>query len=291
MNNKSYVLPDKDIPIAEANYMSLYGATGSADYSIEAAADEADKLGIYNLNDHTCEGFETTEHSSSKRIFHPHTNHNHYDRYDDDIHMDIASGITAVTYKSIDEALFDRKFKSRRKSISFNSTTGNASVTGSVGKSPIGMALFNMLAGAGVVGLPVTYKNSGLATGITMMVLVALLSVYTLRLQVATGKKVHCEDYERLVSTAFGTFGYYLISFSILIFDIGACITYTIILGNSARDVMDYLFGGFWGSFQSRQIVIFVIYSALILPFCLGKNFEFIEKVGNMRSWLARGWC
>ena len=139
-----------------------------------------------------------------------------------------------------------------------------------------------MLAGCGVVGLPITYKNSGLFTGITMMIIVAILSVYTLRLQVQTGKKVKCEDYERLVSKCFGVYGYYLISFSILIFDIGACLTYTIILGNSARDVMDYLFGGFWGSFESRQIVVAAIYICLILPFCLGKNFEFIEKVSAL---------
>ena len=271
----SYVLPDKDMPIAEATYMSLYGATGSADYSIEAAADEVDKLGIYNLNNHDCEGFETTEHSTKEHRLIPSTAHKD---------SDAASGITAITYQSIDEALFELKFRTRkkRKSTSQSGRARRGSTVGTVGTSPIGMALFNMLAGAGVVGLPVTYKNSGLATGIAMMAMVAVLSVYTLRLQVATGKKVQCEDYERLVSKAFGATGYYLISFSILIFDIGACITYTIILGNSARDVMDYLFGGFWGSFESRQLVIFTIYCGLILPFCLGKNFEFIEKVSAL---------
>lgn len=114
------------------------------------------------------------------------------------------------------------------------------------------------------------------------MVIVAILSVYTLRLQVDTGKKVKCVDYEKLVSKCFGVYGYYFISFSILIFDIGACLTYTIILGNSAKDVMDFMFGGFWGGTAGRQIVLATIYTCMILPFCLGKNFEFIEKVSAL---------
>eukprot|EP01084_Bolivina_argentea_P121583 215465_1 len=249
----SYMLPDKDIPISEANYMSLYGAT--ADFSIEAADEEANRLSIYNLNTH-----DTSHTTAYKPSIHG----------TDTSTEDQDDALTTLTHQSYDEALWQHKY--RRKST-FDGTVGN---------SPIYKAIFNMLAGCGVVGLPVTYKNSGLCTGITMMIVVAILSVYTLRLQIDTGKKVKCEDYERLVSKCFGVWGYYLISFSILIFDIGACLTYTIILGNSARDVMDYLFGGFWGSFESRQIVIAVIYICLILPFALGKNFEFIEKVSAL---------
>ena len=90
-------------------------------------------------------------------------------------------------------------------------------------------------------------------------------------------------DYEKLVSKCFGVYGYYFISFSILIFDIGACLTYTIILGNSAKDVMEFMFGGdFWSGPHGRQVVIAAIYTCMILPFCLGKNFEFIEKVSAL---------
>lgn len=42
------------------------------------------------------------------------------------------------------------------------------------GTSPIYCAIFNMLAGCGTVGLPVTYKDSGVIVGIILMVLVAM---------------------------------------------------------------------------------------------------------------------
>ena len=150
------------------------------------------------------------------------------------------------------------------------------------GKSPIISTLPNMLAGCGVVGLPITYAYSGLFTGIIIMILIAGLSVYTLRMLIVTGKKNKCQDYERLVSKCFGIKGYYFISFNLLIFDIGACLTYTIILGNSAKAVMEYIFkleNDPTTANIYRQIFITIIYICLILPFCLGRDFSFIEKV------------
>ena len=53
-------------------------------------------------------------------------------------------------------------------------------------------------------------------------------------------------------------------------------------MGNSATAVMDYLWGGFWGTHRARQIVVAAMYTILILPFCMGKNFEFIERVSAL---------
>ena len=88
-----------------------------------------------------------------------------------------------------------------------------------------------------------------------------------MRLLVDTGIKCGVEDYERLVSHCFGFFGYYLASFSILLFDIGACLCYTIILGNCAQDVMEYLFDLGLGTTENRQLFIVFIHLFVILPF------------------------
>jgi len=145
------------------------------------------------------------------------------------------------------------------------------------GTSPLYSAIFNMLAGCGIVGLPVTYKNSGLVVGVVLMVFVAFISVYTLRLLVKTGKYVNVEDYERLTERCFGMTGYYFLAITILLFDIGACMTYSIILGDSAHAVMKHLFG--WNSETDRILVVVGAYVVLILPFCLGKSHDFIEKI------------
>ena len=145
------------------------------------------------------------------------------------------------------------------------------------GSSPMHSAIFNMLAGCGIVGLPVTYKNAGWVFGILLMIFVAIISVYTLRLLVKTGKYVRVEDYERLTEKCFGMKGYYFLAITILLFDIGACLTYSIILGDSAHAVMKHLFD--WNDPNDRKLVILGAYCFLILPFCLGKSHEFIEKI------------
>ena len=150
-------------------------------------------------------------------------------------------------------------------------------ITEGDGSSPIYSAIFNMLAGCGIVGLPVTYKHSGLILGISLMIFVAFISVYTLRLLVKTGKHVGVEDYERLTEKCFGMKGYYFLAITILLFDIGACLTYSIILGDSAHAVMKHLFN--WNDPEDRKLVIIGAYILLILPFCLGKSHDFIEKI------------
>merc|ERR1711971_1285655 len=97
------------------------------------------------------------------------------------------------------------------------------------------MAIFNMLAGCGIVGLPITYAHAGLAVGVALMGLVAALSVYTLRMLIRVGKALRVEDYERLTQRCFGMGGYYVLAVAILLFDVGACLTYSIILGDSAH--------------------------------------------------------
>lgn len=156
-----------------------------------------------------------------------------------------------------------------------------------------------------------------MVVGIFAMIFIACISVYTLRLLIFTGKKVGVEDYERLCRYCFGNYGYYALAGSVLIFDIGACLTYSIIIGtetlkkyskhtlflkanipnnmrihynnilllsfyclktgDNAHSLMNHMLG--WDSFHDRQIVIAVIYVMLILPFCLGKDFKFIEKI------------
>eukprot|EP01084_Bolivina_argentea_P120481 213570_1 len=146
--------------------------------------------------------------------------------------------------------------------------------------SSIPMAIFNMTAGCGIVGLPIQYlKAGGIVPGLFITITVSLLSVYTMRLLVYTGIRCRCKDYERLVSECFGIAGYYLISFLILLFGTGSCFVYTIILGNCAQDVLEYIFNLRAGTDRNRQIFVILVYILIILPLCMRHSFRFIEKM------------
>ena len=155
------------------------------------------------------------------------------------------------------------------------------------GNSPIYSCIFNMLAGCSTVGLPITYQYAGISCGIVMMVICAYLSVFTLRLLIKTGKKINVNDYERLCQVSFGDFGYYLIVVCILLYDIGSCLSYSIIMADSSHNVMKYLFD--WDSAVYRQYVVFLTYILFVLPFSLGKNFEFIEKISAIAIFSTTG--
>ena len=74
-------------------------------------------------------------------------------------------------------------------------------------KSPMYMAIYNMLAGCGIVGLPLQTKQSGIIPGIILMAIVAVFSAYTLRLLIKNGRRVKVWNYEDLCQKCWGAFG------------------------------------------------------------------------------------
>ena len=74
-------------------------------------------------------------------------------------------------------------------------------------KSPMYMAIYNMLAGCGIVGLPLQTKQSGIIPGIILMAIVAIFSTYTLRLLIKNGRRVKVWNYEDLCQKCWGVYG------------------------------------------------------------------------------------
>ena len=75
-------------------------------------------------------------------------------------------------------------------------------------KSPIYMAIYNMLVPCGIVGIPIQIKQSGIIPGLMLMAIVAVFSTYTLRLLIKNGKKVKVCNYECLCKKCWGIWGY-----------------------------------------------------------------------------------
>eukprot|EP00484_Ammonia_sp_Unknown_P025529 CAMPEP_0197027716 /NCGR_PEP_ID=MMETSP1384-20130603/7589_1 /TAXON_ID=29189 /ORGANISM="Ammonia sp." /LENGTH=473 /DNA_ID=CAMNT_0042456607 /DNA_START=29 /DNA_END=1450 /DNA_ORIENTATION=- len=146
-------------------------------------------------------------------------------------------------------------------------------------KSPMTTAIYNMLAGCGLVGLPLQTKQAGIIPGMLLMAVVAVFSVYTLRLliQNARRQKVRVSNYEDLCKHCWGVWGYYNLIASILLFDVGQCLTYSIILGSSAHDVFSQILG--WSSAMDKKLIIIGSYIFFLFPFSIGKDFRFIEKI------------
>eukprot|EP01083_Nonionella_stella_P203026 741134_1 len=185
------------------------------------------------------------------------------------------AGSTATHTKNVQHTTENGQVRIRKKSWTDAASEGSGD--SQEDKSPMHMAIYNMLAGCGIVGLPLQMQQSGIIPGIILMAIVAGFSVYTLRLLIKNGRRVSVWNYEDLCQKCWGAFGYYNLIASILLFDVGQCITYSIILGNSAHDVFSQLVG--WDSTFDKQMLIIGSYIFFLFPFSIGKDFRFIEKI------------
>jgi len=150
------------------------------------------------------------------------------------------------------------------------------------GESPIKQVIFNMLnsiIGAGVVGLPFVYNTAGLFGGLTLMLLFAFISAYSLKLLIISAKLCRQRNYEDLCEYLFGMKGYLGVSITMLVFDFGATLSYLIILGDAASQII-----AIWGydSLSDRQLVITVVSVFVILPTVLPRDISKIEKVSTL---------
>ena len=66
---------------------------------------------------------------------------------------------------------------------------------------------------------------------------------------------------------------------SILLFDVGQCLTYSIVLGSSAHDVFKQVINNQDSIFLDKSVLLILSYVFFIFPFSIGKDFRFIEKI------------
>mmetsp|Transcript_98921 Transcript_98921/g.121102 ORF Transcript_98921/g.121102 Transcript_98921/m.121102 type:complete len:493 (-) Transcript_98921:123-1601(-) len=154
---------------------------------------------------------------------------------------------------------------------------GEAHVMG--GSSPILSVVWNQvnsIVGAGIVGLPYVFKQSGILGGIILIVIFSYLTVYTLKLLIMSAKLSKTTNYEDLCEYCFGKYGYYSVSLAMFIYDAGALLSYLIIMGDS----MQYIITNFGLSTQEdRKLAIIIVSTVGILPGCLYRDISKIERL------------
>ena len=123
--------------------------------------------------------------------------------------------------------------------------------------------LCNMILGSGVVALPAAVASAGVIPGLTMLCVLAAVSAYSLRLLIASASALHVSDYDDLLRLTFGSRGRMVSLLSILALDLGAMVTFLIIIGDTMPPVMCSVFGP---SFASRNGTLCFIALAVVLP-------------------------
>ena len=140
----------------------------------------------------------------------------------------------------------------------------------------------NSILGAGIIGQPYALKEAGLATGITLLVVLTVVVDWTIRLIVVNSKMSGRNTFQGTVEFCFGWWGLLAISFAQWAFAFGGMVAFAVIVGDSIPPVLEALWPGIkdvrvlgWLAGRSGAIVIFI--GCISWPLSLYRD---ISKVG-----------
>ncbi|KAF0852222.1 mitochondrial transmembrane amino acid transporter protein [Andalucia godoyi] len=121
--------------------------------------------------------------------------------------------------------------------------------TGTIVSSTVNLA--NSIIGAGVLSLPLLFKDNGAGMMIFLLVVGAVLSAVSLQLLVYVGHLLRIPSYEEIAFVLFGKYGRLWIVISMIIINLGACTAYTYVMTDVleqdlqsfvSKDVADTIF-------------------------------------------------
>ncbi|KAJ2556551.1 hypothetical protein EV175_001934 [Coemansia sp. RSA 1933] len=127
-----------------------------------------------------------------------------------------------------------------------------------------GFNLVNTIIGSGILALPYALKEAGFYAGIATLVAASVLIHLALRMLVLAGRRTGLYRYEAVSEAAGGRIGYYALAFGLAVSSIGSCISYLIIIGDTASSVAQTAFGS--SMLTSRTAVMVIASGTLTLP-------------------------
>lgn len=142
--------------------------------------------------------------------------------------------------------------------------------------------LCNVTIGAGIVGLPFAIKEAGLVSGTIMIIACAVLTDYSLRQIISSGKLVNVNSYETLMEAAFGRLGFIFVSVNMFFLSYGSMVAYLIII----KDVLPVLFHVTPHDVDIKRVIMFVSSLLVIVPLSMQRDMADLEKTSRLNVFL-----
>ncbi|KAI1290008.1 putative sodium-coupled neutral amino acid transporter 11 [Halotydeus destructor] len=142
-----------------------------------------------------------------------------------------------------------------------------------------GFNYVNSIIGSGVIGIPYALHRAGFGLGIVLLLVIAVLTDYSLCILVKAGNIAGVTTYQDVVEAAFGRTGFYLLTVIQFIYPFIAMISYNVIIGDTATKVFIRLFDVTSDNvFMNRNTVVFASTLFITLPLSLQKNMARLNK-------------
>ncbi|XP_064405359.1 putative sodium-coupled neutral amino acid transporter 11 [Halichondria panicea] len=143
----------------------------------------------------------------------------------------------------------------------------------------------NSIIGSGIIGIPSALMQSGFAVGIILLVVMAIITDYTVILLIKNGRLAKKYTYQDMVTKAFGRPGYVLLTLVQLLFPFFAMTAYIVIVGDSFTRILTRIFDVAGSEVPAvfadpNDILIKVIAVLVIMtPISLLRNISKLEKL------------
>ncbi|ODV78808.1 vacuolar amino acid transporter 2 [Suhomyces tanzawaensis NRRL Y-17324] len=146
----------------------------------------------------------------------------------------------------------------------------------------------NSILGAGIIGQPFAFRNSGLLGGIVVMVLLTVLIDWTLRLIVVNATLSNTRSYQDTVSYCYGRWGRLLLLLSISSFAYGGCMAFCVIIGDTIPHVLKAFIphsitasGSVLGWLFKRNSIIVIFTTCISYPLSLNRDISNLAKASG----------
>lgn len=137
------------------------------------------------------------------------------------------------------------------------------------------MNFTNSIIGAGIMGIPYAFKQSGFISAILLLIVLTFIVGKSIELLIKSGERtVNADCYQSLMYELFGRIGFFAVSVFMFLFAFGAMIAYLIIIADNVVPVILHL----TGVEISRFIVLTVSVLALVAPLSFKKEYSSLGK-------------
>lgn len=158
------------------------------------------------------------------------------------------------------------------------------------GKSNLKMAFMNMansIIGAGIIGQPYAVRQSGLVSGIILLVFLTVVIDWTIRLMVVNAKLSGTDTFQATVSKCFGKPGLITISVAQGAFAFGGSMAFCVIIGDTIPHVINAVFPSLQHtpvvSFLVKRNSIIVLFTTFIsYPLALNRDISNLAKASML---------
>lgn len=163
-------------------------------------------------------------------------------------------------------------------------------LTDQSGKSNLKMAFMNMansIIGAGIIGQPYAVRQSGLAAGALLLIILTIVIDWTIRLMVINAKMSGTDTFQATVSACFGKVGLITISVAQGAFAFGGSMAFCVIIGDTIPHVINAIFPSLKnvpviGVLAARNSIIIIFTMGISYPLALNRNISHLAKASGL---------